>query len=119
LCITIFIFLMVFICFRPISRVGMLRREACLTVGTTIVTVGSMWLWVAAQSTVFKLAPWSAFCAIVLVAVGSFSYSVWRIRTLTIHDDRTQGTVEPLMDMEGTIIQEDGEEAPINLQDEK
>jgi hypothetical protein len=84
-CVTITIsgFVAIFLLYRPSTKTGHLRREACLTIGTAILHVGGMWLWVAAQATVFLLAPWSALCAIVLVTIGAAAVAFDRIRRIS------------------------------------
>jgi hypothetical protein len=116
-CVTITIagILCIFLFYRPRTKTGHLRREACLTIGMAILHVGGMWLWVAAQATVFLLAPWSALCAIVLVATGTSAFAFDRIRHISFDTEfATLGTEllensiiieEPANELENELVE--------------
>jgi hypothetical protein len=111
-CVTITIagFLCIFLLYRPTTKTGHLRREACLTIGTAVLHVGGMWLWVAAQATVFLLAPWSALCAIVLITIGAAAVAFDRIRRIAWENDMPTLSTE-LLETEIIIeTKEDGTE---------
>jgi len=105
--ITIAAFLCLFLFFRPTTKTGHLRREACLIIGIAVLHVGGMWLWVAAQATVFLLAPWSALCAIVLVTIAAAAFAFDGIRSITWENDISTLATELL---ETEIITEERDE---------
>jgi len=107
LCTLIVGLLLVFLVVRPKHKRGYLYREAFLTISTTSLQMGAMWLWVASQSTKFDLAPWSAFCSIVLLTAAFAVYQLEKIKAISFDTQHVKTTSIPLID-DGEMVIEEG-----------
>ena len=96
MCAFIVGFLGILLIARPTTKAGCLYKETAMIIATTVLHLAGMWLWVAAQAKVFKLAPWSAFCVIVLVTASFATYNVEKIHGLTF-DTAQAGGEEKLL----------------------
>ena len=97
MCAFIVGFLGILLIARPTTKAGCLYKETAMIIATTVLHLAGMWLWVAAQAKVFKLAPWSAFCAIVLVTASFATYNVEKIHGLTFDSSPEGGGEEKLL----------------------
>jgi hypothetical protein len=104
LCTLIVGLLLVFLLVRPKKKRGFIYREAFLTISTTSLQMGAMWLWFASQSKTFDLAPWSAFCSIVLVTAAFSVYQIEKIKAISFDTHHASATNVPLIDDEEEAI---------------